>query len=121
MSSPPGTQIFRQTDNTVAIAAGGVIFSAGDEGDAMYVVIAGAIDLVVNGTTVETVQADGMFGELALIDREPRTATAVAKSDSTLVRVEPAQFMLMVRQTPFFATDVMRLLVYRLRQMDGRI
>ena len=121
MSNPPGTKIFRQTDDAVAIAAGEVIFTTGDEGDAMYVVITGEIDLVVNGTTVETVGPDGMFGELALIDREPRTATAVAKSDSTLARVEPAQFMLMVRQTPFFATDVIRLLAYRLRRMDERV
>lgn len=121
MSTPPGTQIFRQNDNAVAVATGDVVFNAGDEGDAMYVVIAGEIDLIVNGTTVETVGPDGMFGELALIDREPRTATAVAKSDSTLVRVEPAQFMLMVRQTPFFATDVIRLLAYRLRRMDERV
>ena len=60
------------------------IFEQGDEGDCLYAVQEGEVEVVVNGVVVETVGPRGMFGELALIDQERRSSTAVAKTDCRL-------------------------------------
>ena len=56
-----------------------------------------------------------IFGEMALVDGAPRSATAVAMTDVTLVPVSEKQFLFLVSQTPFFALKVMRVLARRLR------
>jgi CRP-like cAMP-binding protein len=58
---------------------------------------------------------------MALIDGTPRSATAVAASDVTLVPVSGKQFLFLVSQTPFFALMVMRVLVRRLRATNDAI
>ncbi len=52
---------------------------------------------------------------MALIDSEPRSATAVAVTDVELVPVSEKQFLFLVSQTPYFALKVMRVLAQRLR------
>jgi CRP/FNR family transcriptional regulator, cyclic AMP receptor protein len=59
--------------------------------------------------------ADDIFGEMALIDSEPRSATAVAITDVELVPITEKQFLFLVGQTPYFALKVMRTLAQRLR------
>ena len=59
--------------------------------------------------------ANSIFGEMALIDDAPRSATAVAVTDVELVPVSEKQFLFLVSQTPFFAIKVMRVLARRLR------
>jgi hypothetical protein len=56
-----------------------------------------------------------IFGEMALIDSEPRSATAVAITDVELVPISEKQFLFLVSQTPYFALTVMRVLAQRLR------
>jgi CRP/FNR family transcriptional regulator, cyclic AMP receptor protein len=57
-----------------------------------------------------------MFGEMALIDEAPRSATAVAASAVELVPVGSKQFLFLVSETPHFALNVMRSLARRLRE-----
>jgi CRP-like cAMP-binding protein len=59
--------------------------------------------------------ADSIFGEMALIDNEPRSATALAITDVELVPISEKQFLFLVSQTPYFALKVMRILAQRLR------
>jgi CRP-like cAMP-binding protein len=61
-------------------AAGEKIFVQDDEGSSMYVVRSGRVSIMTYGTVLESVGANGMFGEMALIDGSPRSATAVAAS-----------------------------------------
>jgi CRP-like cAMP-binding protein len=114
----PTTNLFVHAEDTTDFSAGEAIFRAGDEADVMYVVREGAVDIVVDGVTVERVGPRGMFGEMALLDHSTRSTSAVAHSDCRLVQVSATQFMLMIRQTPYFAMDVMRLLAHRLRAMN---
>ncbi len=100
-------------------AAGQIIFSAGESGDVMFVVKEGEVDVLVGNQVVETIGAGGIFGEMALIDRNPRSASAVAKTDCQLVPIDEARFKFLVQQTPFFAIEVMRVMARRLRQMDS--
>jgi CRP-like cAMP-binding protein len=67
---------------------------------------------------LEVVGVDGFFGEMALVDQAPRSATALAKTDCTVIPINEQRFLFMVEETPFFALTVMRTLTARLRRMD---
>ena len=84
----------------------------------MYIVKTGEVDLLVGGQLVETVPQDGFFGEIAMVDRSPRSATAVAKTDCSLIAMSEKQFLFNVHEAPFFAILVMRSLTARLRKRN---
>jgi len=120
-STAPGTNLFANAEDAVTFAAGSAIFAQGEVGNAMYVVQEGEVDIVVNGVTVETVGPNGLFGELALIDQEPRSSSAIARTECRLVAVDQTRFMMMLRQTPFFAIQVLKIMAHRLRATDSRL
>ncbi|HEY8602002.1 MAG TPA: cyclic nucleotide-binding domain-containing protein [Thermomicrobiales bacterium] len=100
-------------------AAGQTIFSAGDPGDVMYVVSTGEAEVVIDGRAVETVGTGGIFGEMALIDAQPRSATVVAKTDCLLMSVDGQRFERLVSHHPRFALQMMRILTQRIRNHNG--
>ena len=59
------------------------------------------------------------FGEMALVDKAPRSATAIAVTDVDLVPVGEKQFLCLVDETPYFALKVMRVLARRLRAQNS--
>ena len=97
---------------------GQVIFSAGDAGREMFIVRAGSVDLRIGDTLLETVGQGGIFGEMALVDPAPRSATAVAGPDCTLVLLDVAAFNDLVRRVPGLALEVMRVMAGRLRRTN---
>jgi CRP/FNR family transcriptional regulator, cyclic AMP receptor protein len=113
--------MFRNTREFQTFGAGTVIFREGDPGDRMYVVLEGQIDLLVKGKRVDSLGPGGVFGEMAIIDATPRSATAIAARDTQLVPVSEKRFQVLVQQTPRFAIQIMRVLAERLRKMDRRI
>jgi CRP/FNR family transcriptional regulator, cyclic AMP receptor protein len=76
---------------------------------------------VVRDAVVETVGEDGFFGEMALIDHSPRSATAIAKTDCTLVKIDERQFLFLVQETPFFAIIMMRTMAGRIRRRNAYV
>jgi len=113
-------ELFRNETEGTSFPAGQTIFSAGDPGDAMYVVLEGEVELRINESVVETLGPGEPFGEMALIDRTPRIATVTAKTDCKLVAIPEKRFLFMVQQTPHFALQIMRVMAERLRKMDLR-
>jgi CRP-like cAMP-binding protein len=111
--------IFEADTTPESHSAGAVIFAAGQDGNTMYVVKSGEVELQVNGKAVETVTEDGFFGEMALIEDGPRTATAVAKTDCVLMPINERRFEFMVHEVPMFALEVMKGLSRRLRNVDA--
>ncbi len=97
-------------------AAGTVIFTEGELGDRLYVVKSGSVTLTVEGKDLETVEAGGLFGEMAVIDREPRSASAVVATRCELVAIDKRRFWFLVQETPYFAEIVMRVMADRLRR-----
>jgi CRP/FNR family transcriptional regulator, cyclic AMP receptor protein len=95
--------------------AGDVIFREGDEAKELFVIKSGQVRIQIGNRTVTELAADSIFGEMALIDNEPRSATAAAITDVELVPVSEKQFLFLVSQTPYFALKVMRVLAQRLR------
>jgi len=113
--------IFQRTDETETFSDGAVLFREGDSGDCMFAVRSGRIELSVAGQVVESVGPDGIFGELAIVDTGERSATATARGEVRVVRIDAKRFQFLVQQHPFFALDVMRVLAHRLRAMNERM
>jgi CRP/FNR family transcriptional regulator, cyclic AMP receptor protein len=97
---------------------GKVIFAAGDPGREMFIVRTGSVELRIGDTLVETVGQGGIFGELALVDPAPRSATAIAGPDCTLVLVDEVSFVDLVRRVPGLALEMMRVMARRLRRTN---
>jgi CRP-like cAMP-binding protein len=95
---------------------GEIIFSQGDNGDQMYVVRSGEVEIERDGKVVEKLSSGQVFGEMALIDGSPRAATARARTVCELAPISEKAFVFMVHETPFFALTVMRTLAERLRR-----
>lgn len=111
-------QLFSNNPNIVHVAAGQVLFAAGDEGHLMYVLTDGEADIVINNRTVDTLQRGNIVGEMEIVSPGPRAATVVANTDCQFVAIDEARFQYLVQQTPFFAMQVLRVLAERLRAAD---
>ena len=98
---------------------GKTIFEEGTPGDFMYVILDGEIEVRVRHELIEVLGPGEILGEMALIDTNPRSATAVAKSKCRLAFVDERSFLFMVEETPSFALHVMRVLAHRLRRTMG--
>jgi CRP/FNR family transcriptional regulator, cyclic AMP receptor protein len=106
---------------TKFIKAGGIIFREGDEAHELFVIKSGKVRIQLGNRTLAEFSANDIFGEMALIDNEPRSAAAIAVTDVELVAVSERQFLFMVGQTPYFALKVMRALAQRLRTTNKTV
>jgi CRP-like cAMP-binding protein len=109
---------FKDEKELLSFRAGETIFEQGDAGNVMYGVAGGEVDIWVRGKLVETVGEGGIFGEMALIDDSPRSATAKARTDCKVAAISERRFLFMVEHAPFFALEVMQTLARRLRHVD---
>jgi CRP/FNR family cyclic AMP-dependent transcriptional regulator len=102
------------------VHAGDVIFRQYDMGAEMFVILDGEVDLALGPNVIETLGPGEPFGEMALIDQAPRTATATARTDCLLAVVPERRFLFLVQTTPHFALEIMKAMADRLRKMNAR-
>lgn len=88
--------------------AGKTVVTKGAIGACMFVVTQGRIAISVDGTVIEHVGPGGVFGEMALVDRSGRSATATAETDSAWLLVGRNEFIAMVKARPAFGIALMR-------------
>lgn len=100
---------------------GEVIFRTWDMGAEMYVVLDGQVEIAIDSKVLETLGPGEPFGEMALIDQAPRTATATAKGPCKVAVISEKRFLFLVQQTPHFALQIMKVMADRLRKMDERV
>ncbi len=103
-----------------------VILFEDDPGDALYIVSSGQVKVVLIGEdgreVILSVLADGdFFGEMALIDDEPRSAHVIAMRDSQLLVLRRDDFQAQLEAHPKIALKLLRVLVQRLRGADQKI
>ena len=97
-----------------------------DPGDALYIVSAGQVKVVLIGEdgreVILSVLNDGdFFGEMSLIDDEPRSAHVIAMRDSRLLVLRRDDFQQQLQQVPSIALKVLKVMVQRLRRADAKI
>lgn len=105
--------------------AGTVLFREGDPGDFMYVIQSGAVEIRREIGDLERVlavlPAGEFFGEMALINARPRSATAVVREPSRLLVIEPRTFEAMLRGRVEIAVRLIRTLASRLERANQQI
>lgn len=100
------------------VMAGEVIFRAGDVGNELFVIRDGTVAVEVKGAIVERLGTSDIFGEMALVEAKPRSATVVAETDCVIVPISEKQFLAMVEYAPSFSLAVIRTLAHRLREAN---
>ncbi len=93
------------------VAAGELVFRTGDPGDALYVVAAGAVEVVNddNGQTLAELGPGQAFGEMALLSGGKRTATIRCKADCHLLAIDKDDFDRLLAEDPFLDEQVRKL------------
>jgi len=100
------------------LSAHEVLFREGEQGERMYVVLEGCVDILVGDNVIETASEGDIVGEMALIDNAPRSASVIANTECRLVGIDRDRFHLLVQRNPTFSTYVMKVLANRLRHMN---
>jgi CRP/FNR family cyclic AMP-dependent transcriptional regulator len=109
-----------------AYPKGSVILFEDDPGDALYVVVTGCVKVVLIGedgreVILSVLKEGDFFGEMALIDDEPRSAHVIAMEDANLLVLRREDFQLRLREAPGMAVGLLRALSRRLREADDKI
>jgi CRP-like cAMP-binding protein len=102
------------------LPAGAILFKRGDEGDKMYEIVAGSIriyteDAQGNELTIVVRRAGEVVGEMTLLDRQPRSASAIAAEPTELLVLDREHFLDFLRERPAVGLQMMRTLTRRIR------
>jgi CRP/FNR family transcriptional regulator, cyclic AMP receptor protein len=107
---------------TVTYPGGTVLFREGEAGDRMYVIAEGKVRIVkalgTNEVTIAALAAGDCFGEMALLDKQPRSATAITSEEARLVIIDGVAFEQLIRENGEIAVRIMRKLSERLREAN---
>lgn len=110
----------------LSLHSGEVLFEQGDEGDALFVIIEGSLEISIlsaNGRklSLEIMRPGAIFGEISLFDPGPRTATATALEKTRVCRVRNPDVLTQLRDHPDIAADMIRLAGQRMRWMNAQL
>lgn len=101
----------------VRFRRGEVIVREGDVGDAFYLITSGSAQVDQNGSHLRTLADGDFFGEISLIDGQPRTATITAVTDLEAVKVGRVHFQQLVDEHPSIRLELLMALTERLRKV----
>ena len=106
---------------TRKLRRGATIFAKGDAGTQLIAVLSGRVKIVVSSlegreAVLNVVHEGEVFGEIALFDGCPRTASAIALTDCELLSIDRRHFLPMVREQPDVAIKLIEILCARLRR-----
>ncbi len=109
--------ILTAADSIRTVPAGRTIFAIGEPGNTMYVLRSGSAQILVGDLVYETVGANGVVGEMALLDEDVhvRSATVVALTDCEVVEIGRARLLEIVREHPVLGLALCEIVVRRLR------
>jgi CRP/FNR family cyclic AMP-dependent transcriptional regulator len=103
---------FGKTENVAEMQP---FFLEGQSSEKMYLLVEGEVSLLRNKRTLDIVKPGEIFGEMAVITQQPRTATAMARKFCQALVLDAKQFQQAIQATPEFALMLMNILNHRLR------
>lgn len=108
---------------TRAVSRGNVIFYEDDPGTSCYIIVKGKVKIVVNADDgrehiLGVLQDGDFFGEMSLIDGQPRSASAIAVEDVQMVTIQRDEFLKLLRSNPEISLKLLVTLSHRLRVAD---
>lgn len=122
---PSKLKLLAFTSELVTFDDGEVLFHEGDPADCAYVIMSGEIEILAKTdageVVVGTLSEHQLFGELAVLTNEPRTATLRAKGRLETLRITDEMFLKLVTENPEVALDVMRQLSEKLARTHRQV
>ena len=115
---PSKLKLLAFTSQRLTFKPGDSLFHQGDVGDALYIIVEGDAEVLVDAPggpmTVATMGKNDFVGDIAVLCDVPRTATVTAKSELITMRISKELFFQLVCQFPQIAIEIMRVLAHRL-------
>jgi len=106
-------------------ANGEIIVRQGESGDCMFAIQKGQIEVVRSGkdgeVRVAVLEEGEIFGEMAIFEREARSATVRALGETRVLTVDKKTFLRRVQEDPSLAFNLVRMMSRRIRRLSGEI
>ncbi len=122
---PAKLKLLAFTGERMTFAEGQELFHQGDPGDAMYVILSGVADVVIDSPagpiTVAQLKKNNFVGDMAILGDVPRTATIKAREPLTTLKISKDMFYRLVTEFPQMAIEMMRELAHRLEDTNQKL
>ncbi len=123
------TNMFAATPENILVGIAGIareerkrkgenIFAKDDLGNCLYIICEGDVSIHIDGKELSALHSRDILGELALLDPEPRSATATALTDCLLLRIDQAEFNELIEDRPEVAQGILTILSRRIRSQN---
>ncbi len=100
---------------------GQYIVNEGDLGKELFIIIKGEVEVISGGSRIDIMKAGASFGEMALLDSQPRSADVVALEDVMVLKMERDDFHEILKQRDEVAIGVIKVLNRRIRNLNQRL
>ena len=100
---------------------GETIIKESEDGDAMFVITEGAVEISKGGTSLGKLNVSSCFGEMAVFEKEKRSATVSATCKTKLLRIDGRSLIELMEEQPTVAISICQYLSERLNQLNNRI
>ena len=97
------------------------VFKEGDSGDSMFIVIKGRVAITKGDKEIASLEKGASLGEMALLDHEERSANAIAKEDSVLLKINQDVFYELMESNADIMKQIIKLLTSRIRNVNARL
>jgi CRP/FNR family cyclic AMP-dependent transcriptional regulator len=120
--SIPGEDLshIAQITDEIEFGPSQMIFKEGDQGDAMYLIVDGKVRVHSGEQVFAELGQKQCFGEMAILDAEPRSASVTALSDLTLLKIQRDDFTEILAEKPEISQGIIKVLTRRLREANRR-
>jgi len=118
-------RIVALSGRVLVVRPGERLWEKGAEGDAAYIVLDGAVEVLMPGeegeTAIAEIGAGEIVGEMAVLTGNPRSTAIAARTDTRLLRLEGETVLGLLREFPELSLEVIRILAARLEEANARL
>jgi len=122
---PAKLKLLAFTGERMTFASGQEVCHQGDPGDAMYVILGGVADILIDTEKgqirVAELKKNGFFGETAILCDAPRNATVKASESLLTLKISKEMFYRLVSEFPTMAVEMMRELAHRVEDTNQKL
>lgn len=116
--SPKELKSILATTREVKVDAGQAVTTQGEKGGRFFLILEGEVDVVIDGDTVNHMGPGAYFGEMSLLDGEPRSATVVGTTPLVVLSLASFNFKPLLREYPSIAEKLLATLSRRVREIE---
>lgn len=113
-------QKIAKVSDELHVTAGTILVDQGQTGREAFVLMSGSATVKRNGKKIATVGEGDVIGELALLDRGPRTATVICDTDCEVLVIDQRHFLGVLDEVPALAIKLLGVLASKIRDFDRR-